>query len=157
MWKSKKFIFIAVLAVLVLVGSLAGVAFAQTGSASEGSGKTLSARVAAILGIDQQKVENAFAQAQSEMREEALDNYLKSLVDQGKITQAQADQYKAWLKARPDMAQYRQQLKDWQQTRPGIPPELNEWEQARPDIPLPEHFGGHGGMKGGGGCFFGSW
>jgi len=64
--------------------------------------KTLLARVAAILGIDQQKAEDAFTQARSEMREEALDNYLKNLVDQGKITQQQADQYKSWWQARPE-------------------------------------------------------
>jgi len=155
MWRRKKFIIIALLAVVVLVGSLAGVTFAQTGSASEGSGKTLLARVATILGIDQQKVEDAFAQAQREMRDEALDNYLKDLVDQGKITQEQADQYKAWLQAKPDMTQYEQQLKDWQQARPSIPPELKKWQEARPDIPLPGWFGGHGGMKGCGERFFG--
>lgn len=103
MWRSKKFILIAVLVVLVLVGGTAGIVYAQTGSASEGSGKTLSARVATILGIDQQTVENAFAQAQKEMRDEALDNYLKDQVAQGKITQGQADQYKTWLQSKPDI------------------------------------------------------
>ncbi len=137
MWKSKKFILIAVLVALVLVGSLAGVAFAQTGSASDGSGKTLLARVAAILGIDQQKVEDAFAQAQSEMQEEALDSYLKNLVDQGKITQEQADQYKKWWQSRPDMGQYRQQLK--------------EWQEAMPDLPFGFGFRGYRGFHGVGG------
>ena len=148
MWRSKKFIIVAVVAAIVLlVGSIGGVAFAQTGSTSDGSGKTLLARVAAILGIDQKKVEDAFAQAQREMREEALDNYLKGLVTEGKITQEQADQYKKWWQSRPDITPYRQQLKEWQETRP--------------DIPLPGpfgHFGGRsfdGGMKWGGG--FGGW
>jgi protein-disulfide isomerase-like protein with CxxC motif len=83
--------------------------------------KTLLARVAAILGIDQQTVENAFAQAQRETQEEALDNWLKKLVDEGKITQAQADEYKQWWQSRPDMSQYQQQLKEWQEARPNIP------------------------------------
>ena len=102
MLRRKRFVLIVVLAALLLVGSLAGLALAQTESGSAGSGNTLLARVAAILGIDQQKVEDAFVQAQKETQNEALDSYLKNLVDQGKITQQQADQYKSWWQARPD-------------------------------------------------------
>jgi hypothetical protein len=85
---------------LVVVGSMVGIAFAQSGS--ESSGNTLLARVAAILGIDQTKVEDAFTQARKEMRDEALDSYLKDMVEQGKITQAEADQYKTWWDTKPD-------------------------------------------------------
>jgi hypothetical protein len=60
LWFRRKVIIIPVLVALVLVGSIAGVALAQDGSDS--SGNTLLARVAAILGIDQTTVENAFAQ-----------------------------------------------------------------------------------------------
>ncbi len=145
MWKGKKkFILIAVIVAVVLVGSLAGAALAQTGSTSASSGKTLLARVATILGIDQKKVEDAFAQAQSDMRSEALDNYLNNLVSQGKITQQQADQYKQWLQSMPDTTQLEQQLRQWQ--------------EGRPDVPVPGGFGGRGfrgGMKWGGGAFFG--
>jgi hypothetical protein len=152
MWRSKKFIIIAVLAAtVVLVGSTAGVVLARAGSGGDSQtgvtqasdnasqSKTLLARVAAILGIDQQKVENAFVQARTEMRDEALDNYLNNLVAQGKITQEQADQYKTWMKSRPDMSQYQQQLR--------------EWQEAKPDITLPGGFGGRGfrgGMNWGG-------
>ena len=100
MWLRKKVILIPLVVALVMVGSIAGIAFAQSGSDS--SGNTLLARVASILGIDQTKVEEAFAQAQKEMRDEALDSYLKDMVDQGKITQEQADQYKTWWDAKPD-------------------------------------------------------
>ena len=129
MLRRKRFVIIGLLAAVVLVGSLAGLALAQTVDA--GQPKTLLARVAAILGIDQQKVEDAFSQAQREMRDEALDSYLKNMVDQGKITQQQADQYKSWWQARPDTL------------LPG---------------PLGRHFGFHGfrgGMKGGRGFFWG--
>jgi len=144
MRRSKKLIIAGVLAVVVLVGSITGLALAQTGSTDTTSSKTLLARVAAILGIDQQKVENAFTQAQSEMRDEAL----QKMVEEGKITQEQADKYKAWLKARPDMTQYQQQLREWQQARPGIPPELKAWQEARPDLPLGFGFRGRGGFRG---------
>jgi len=157
MWRSKKFIIAAVLAVVLLVGGIGGVVLAQTENGDDSQPKTLMARVAEILGIDQQKVEDAFAQAQKEMREEALDSYLKDLVAQDKITQEQADQYKAWLQAQPDLAPYRQQLREWQQGRPEIPAEVKEWKEAMPEIPLPGPFGGRGfrgGMKEGGGRFF---
>jgi hypothetical protein len=100
LWFRRKVIIIPVLVALVLVGSIAGVALAQDGSDS--SGNTLLARVAAILGIDQTTVENAFAQAQKDMREEAMTNYLQEMVAEGKITQEEADQYQTWWDARPD-------------------------------------------------------
>ncbi|MDP2916865.1 MAG: hypothetical protein Q8O16_02915 [Dehalococcoidia bacterium] len=104
MWRSKKFIMVAVLVAVLLFGSIGSIAvFAQTGSGSTDTGKTLLARVATILGIDQKKVEDAFAQAQREMQTEALSNYLKNLVDQGKITPQQADQYKQWFQSRPNV------------------------------------------------------
>ena len=103
MWPRKRLILVAVLAALVLAGVAAGIAFAQTGSSDDNSGKSLLARVATILGIDQQKVEDAFNQAQRDMQSEALDTYLKGLVDKGTITQQQADQYKTWRQARPNM------------------------------------------------------
>jgi hypothetical protein len=143
MWRSKKFVLVALLAVVVLVGSIGGVALAQENE--EGKPRvTLLARVAEILGIDQQQVEDAFAQARSEAR----DNRIQDLVDQGKITQEQADQYKAWLQARPDMEPFKQQLREWKQTRPDMPPELEQWQQSRPDIPIGRGFRGHRGHRG---------
>ncbi len=102
MWKSKRFIIVAVIVALVLVGTVAGVALAQTGGGSTPtSAKTFAARVAAILGIDQQKVEDAFAKAKSDMSDEALTAKLDALVKSGKMTQQQADQYKSWWQSRP--------------------------------------------------------
>jgi hypothetical protein len=105
MWRKKKFVIIALLvASMILAASISGIALAQTGSSDNTTPeKTLMARVATILGIDQQKVEDAFAQAQSEMQDEAMNNWLISLVDEGKITQQQADQYKQWWQSKPDM------------------------------------------------------
>ncbi len=156
-------ILVAILAAVVVlaVGGVVAVT-AEEGASTNAttSGKTLLARVAAILGIDQQKLESAFTQAQGEMQNEALDNYLKKLVEKGKITQQQADQYKTWWQSRPDMSQYQQQLREWQHSRPGIPPEMKEWQGAKPDVPLRGGFGARGfrgGMKWGGGPFFPAW
>jgi hypothetical protein len=113
MWRSKKFIIVAVLAAVVLVGSIGGVVLAQTGNgdANQPSSQqeTLLDKVCAIYeqntgtAIDSAELQKAFDQASTEMRNEALDNYLKKLVDEHKITQEQADQYKAWVEAKPDV------------------------------------------------------
>ena len=133
MRRSKKFILVALVATLVLVGATATVAFAQSGQQS--SAKTLVARVAQILGIEEPKVQNAFDQAQKEMQEEALDSRLKSAVEQGKMTQEQADNYKKWWQSKP------------------ATPELDAWQKAQPDVPLfgkgfGKGFGGRGGFGG---------
>jgi len=146
MRRRKKFIIAGVLATVLLVGSVGGVALAQTENEDNTQPKTLMARVADILGIEQQTLEDAFAQARSDMQNEALDNYLDRLVNEGTITQEEADQYRAWYQARPDMEPFQQQLR--------------EWGQARPDVPLPGPFGRFGGrcfpggMKWGGGFHF---
>lgn len=102
MWKSKKFILVVVLAVVVLVGGTAGIVLAQTDDGDGSQLQTLLARVAGILNIDQVELEDAFDQARSEMRAEALDRYLQHQVDQGRITQDEADQYQEWWQAKPD-------------------------------------------------------
>jgi hypothetical protein len=103
MAKSRKSVLIGtILAAVLLAGLVGGVALAQT-TASTDSGHSIMGRVAAILGIDQQKVEDAFAQAQKEAEVEALDARLKTMVEEGTITQPQADQYKAWWQSRPDV------------------------------------------------------
>ena len=102
MWKSKKFLIVAVIVAVVLVGTVAGVALAQTsGGSTTTPAKTFAGRVAAILGMDQQKVEDAFAKAKSDMADEALSAKLDALVQSGKMTQGQADQYKSWWQSRP--------------------------------------------------------
>jgi len=101
MKRSKKLILSAVVAGVVLVTAIGVVAFAQADDAA--TGKTLLSRVAAILGIEQTKVEEAFAQAQKDMQSEAMDTWLNALVADGKLTQGEADQYKQWVQARPDL------------------------------------------------------
>ena len=129
MWWKKKWVVIAVLAAVVLVvGAMGGVALAQSSSTSDGNtGKTILARVAEILGIEQQKLEDAFAQAQQEARSEALEARLDELVEEGRLTQEEADQYKEWWQSRPDVPLE-------------IGPEGRMW----------------GGFRGGGHCFPGS-
>jgi hypothetical protein len=103
-------IMVIVAALVVVIATVGGIAYAQTGTNSNNNSgpddpaKTLYARVATILGIDQQKLEDAFAQAQQEMRNEELTNRLNGMVQQGTITQSEADAYLNWWQARPDIA-----------------------------------------------------
>jgi hypothetical protein len=103
MGKSRR-VAIAVLLSVLLVSTVVGVALAQTTTGDQSPVNSLMSRVAQILGIDQQKLQDAFTQAQKEMRDEALDNYLKDLVTQGTITQQQSDQYKTWWESQPDIS-----------------------------------------------------
>lgn len=103
MWRRKKFLLVGLLTAVLLVGSIGGVVLAQTENGDDSQPKTLLARVAEILGIDQQQVEDAFTQARSEMRTEVLQKRLQNLVDQGKITQGEADQYLEWQQSKPDV------------------------------------------------------
>ncbi len=130
MWRSKKFIIVALLAAVVLVGSVGGVALANTESGVDSQPKAQRGaqldRVCEIyeantgVAIDCEALKAAFADAQSEMREAALDSYLQKLVDEDKITSDQATAYK-------------------------------EWQQARPDVPIRFGFQGHGKFRGMGG------
>jgi len=113
MWRSKKFLLAAALAAVVLLGSLGGVALAQTGNSDNdqpvAQHQALLEKVCAIYeqntgaAISSEELQKAFDQARSEMQDEALDNSLQGLVDEGKITQEEADQYKAWLESKPEV------------------------------------------------------
>jgi len=110
MWRGKKVMVIALAAVL-LVGSSVGVVAAQNGDDSQpnAANQTLLDRVCEIYEentgttVDQQALQDAFAQARSEIQAEAMQNRLANLVEQGRITQDEADQYLEWWQSRPDV------------------------------------------------------
>lgn len=64
--------------------------------------KGLLPRVAAILGIPEQKVIDAFKQAEKQVREEAFFKALDKAVENGRLTQEEADKLKEWWQQRPD-------------------------------------------------------
>jgi len=113
MWRSKKVIAIVVAAVLVIGGSVGVVLAAdngdEDGSPPEARHGVLLGRVCEIYeestgtSIDPEALKDAFAQAQGEMRTEALNNWLQKLVDEDKIIQSQADQWMEWWQSRPDV------------------------------------------------------
>jgi hypothetical protein len=113
-WKNKKIVLLAALAIAAITGSVvAGVSLAQSGSGNETQANTryeeLLNKVATIyqqntgVTIEPQQLETAFTQAQKEMQSEALQTWLQNLVTEGKITQAQADQYLQWWNSKPDV------------------------------------------------------
>jgi hypothetical protein len=53
--------------------------------------------------IDLQQLKDAFDQAMKEEQDKAMESWLQNLVDEGKITQEEADQYLEWWQARPDV------------------------------------------------------
>jgi hypothetical protein len=112
MWKSKRFILIAILAAVMLVGGIGGVVLAQdNGDDSEPETKCEAVLDRALeiyeentqVAIDKEALKDAFAQAQSEMRTSALETWLESLVAEGKIDQSEADAYLEWWLAKPDV------------------------------------------------------
>ena len=147
MWKSKKFIVItasvAVLLIVALVGSTAGAVLAQDGDERQGRRGALMARVAEILNIDQQDLESAFKQAQGELREQAIDDRLQELIDDGTLTEEQADEFREWIEARPDVPRVGprrlQQMVDEGVVTQEQMDELKEWMESRPDVPMIGH------------------
>ncbi len=54
------------------------------------------------VAIDPEQFKDALVQAQTELKEEALENHLQNMVDEGRITQQEADQYLEWWQSRPE-------------------------------------------------------
>ena len=112
MWRSKKLIIGAVLAAVIVAGSIGGVVVAADNGDDiqpEAKYEALLDRVCEIyqektgVAIDSQVLKDSFAQSQNELRIDALKNYLQNLVEQDKITKAQADEYLEWQQARPEV------------------------------------------------------
>lgn len=158
MFKSKKFIIVAVLAAVVLTGTIGGVALANSGN---GAGPGPLANHNAILekvaeiyeantgtSIDADELQKAFAEAQGEIATQQREQMRQRLLDEGVITQEQLDELDAWLESRPEMGT--DEFKEWLESRPdfGIGPFGNmngeRFGQMR-DRLGPRGFGGPGG------------
>jgi len=119
MWKRKWFIPVVVASVLLIGGIVGGVVVAGNDSSSNttaGNQSQAADRYQALLDkacaiykektgvvIDSEQLREALKQARSEMRDEALKSWLQNLVDKGKITQQEADQYLEWWQSRPNI------------------------------------------------------
>ena len=112
MLKKKKRLVIALIAIAAAVGITSGVVFAQDENEDttqpEARHEALLERVCEIyqdntgVTIEPEALKEAFAEAQGEMMAEAMESHLDKLVEEGVITQEEADQLKEWLEARPE-------------------------------------------------------
>ena len=112
MRRSKKFILIAVLAIVVLGGSISGVALALTDDEDSQPAPRHGAMLDKVceiyetntgVAINSEELQIAFDQARSEIMAEARENFRQRLIAEGKITQEQLDQFDAWLESKPDV------------------------------------------------------
>ena len=90
---------IAALAVAIISFSIA---FAQGNEGGDSNAGKLATKVAEILGLDTVVVDRAIKQAREELRDEAVQNKLNALVENGKLTQEQADEYLNWIQSKPE-------------------------------------------------------
>jgi hypothetical protein len=98
----KKWFVVPALA-LALVGIVGGAALAQVEDSNGDSPvKSLIARVAEKLGLEEATVQDAFDESRSEIRDEMIDRKLDKLIENGTLTQEEADDYGSWLDDRPD-------------------------------------------------------
>ena len=92
-----------IVAAVMVLGIMGGVAMAQETDDEDGDTKqSFAARVAEILGLDETTVQDAMDEAREEMRDEALQAKLDWLVENGHMTQDQADEYKTWIESKPE-------------------------------------------------------
>ena len=90
---------IAVVAVAVISFSIA---LAQGNEGGDSNASELAIKVAEILGLDAAEVYGAIKQAREELRDEAVQKKLNALVEKGRLTQEQADEYLNWIQSRPE-------------------------------------------------------
>ncbi len=127
MKKHKKIVFTTLVTVIVLAATLGIVAVAQADDeGTQTVRENMYERVAQVYeantgnAIDAAALEKAFTQARQEITTEAKDRMQQKLIEEGKITQQQLDDLKAWLEAKPDMTT--DEFKQWLESKPeGIP------------------------------------
>ena len=91
-----------VIAVVALTTISLSVVLAQENEGGDSNASRLAAKVAEILGLDTAVVDDAIKQAREELRDEAIQNKLNALVENGKLTQEQADEYLNWIQSKPE-------------------------------------------------------
>ena len=73
----------------------------NTAEAENLAPKTILGRVAAVLGLDEATVEDAFQQARKDQKTEAYRDKLDRQVENGRITSEEAEEQFVWFQSRP--------------------------------------------------------
>ncbi len=166
---------IGTLAALLIIGAGFGGIVLAEGTTEDSQPDTLTARVARILGIDQQQLEDAFSQARTEMRNKNMERHLQHLIDEGIIAEEEAagiregslpllgtEIIRKGMKGRAgaefDIDGFREKMKEWHESRPDIE-EFRNPVQHQYDSDSGERTGAISGRFGrfrnsGGSCFF---
>ena len=108
--RKKRWLVMSVVVGLLTVGITAGAVLAHGGGADgESALNSFASRVAAILGLEESQVQDAFTQAKGEAqvakqaaRETRIQDKLDQMVADGSITQEQADEYMEWIRSKPE-------------------------------------------------------
>lgn len=117
---SKKWgIILAVLAGVVVLALGGGAVALAAGEQTTPTSNPLFARVAGILGITEQQLTDAFQQAQTQVENEAIDQWLTKALDNQTITQDEASKIKDWLAQRPSPPA-KDTLKAWLDKKPQL-------------------------------------
>ena len=111
----RKWLLIPALTALLLTGAIAGTAFAQNGSSEDSSPKSRFVEIlAGKLGIGEEELQTALEETKAELqaerkaaREQQLRDKLAGMVEEGTVTQEQADEYLDWYLNPPELAQGR--------------------------------------------------
>ena len=130
----------ATLAVLA-VGVGGGAVLAQESESGDSSPvKSFVSRVAEILGLEEETVQDAFTQARREMMDDGVERKLDAAVESGKLTQEQADEIQEWYDSKPDSIGLRQgrhrdldaAVESGKLTQEQAD-EIQEWYDSKPD------------------------
>ena len=118
MRRGKKIILISILGVVLLAGSIGGVALAQTEDEDNGQPETrfgaMIERVCQIYDtntdpddlypdLDPEALKAAFIEAGSDMRAAAMENRLARMIENGVIDEAQAKELRDWWESKPEI------------------------------------------------------
>ena len=91
-----------VMAIVAVTAIGFSVALAQENERGDSNANRLAAKVAEILGLDAAEVDDAIKQARREIRDEAIQKKLNALVENGRLTQEQADEHLNRFQSRPE-------------------------------------------------------
>ena len=99
----RRWILVSVLAAVVALGIGGGAVLAQSADTDGRSPiRGFVSRVAEVLGIEETKVQEAFDQAASDMKEEVVQAKLDAMEESGKVTPEQREEWEKWIESMPD-------------------------------------------------------
>jgi len=109
MRKYMKYGIISIVAIIALGVGITAVVSAESPEGEAGSAggprQIFLSKVADILGLDEEQLADAFLQAQQEMRDEAQEQRLQTAIEEGLITEQEAEQIREWWNSRPEALQ----------------------------------------------------